>query len=70
MTNIVSNVFFLEMETLLAQEGTKGWWRSADINCVVQRSPFWFLQVPTKVKVRVINNKMKANENVLDFYIT
>ena len=61
------------METLLAQEGTKGWRRSADINCVVQRSPFWFLQVPIKVKVRVmgfINNNMKANENVLDFYIT
>ena len=61
------------METLLAQEGTKGWWRRADINCVVQRSPFWFLQVPVKVKVRVmgfINNEMKANENVLNFYIT
>ena len=64
---------FLEMETLLAQEGTKCWRRSADINCVVKRSPFWFLQVPIKVKLGVrgfINNKMKANENVLDFHIT
>ena len=61
------------METLLAQEGTKGWRWRADINCVVQRSPFWFLQVPIKEKLRVmgfINNNMKANENVLDFYIT
>ena len=61
-------MYFFEMETLLAQEGTKGWRWRADINCVVQRSPFWFLQVPIKVKLRVMGF-MKANENVLNFYI-